>query len=277
MKKSFFLLLGMLLIYSSMLSAQKEIADADTTFPVIFLGEQLTNDTFFTGINGYFVLSFANDSIIQARFLQIDQYQCYQEIPYRRKGDTIILHNSTQARLPHSVCSSVEAKQLRPQDGIPVIVRFFYPLQPWKKKEIQEHRLNYECIFYMDSTTHQIYIPYGKEYCLYSDIISVCYGNYYHVRLYKDMDISYAESQSEDYLKIDLSKLNSVWRDALFNEFPLLVKGDSIFPIDNEKNYQCWIDNGFFFPIMTKGQDEPWKAKDIPYWRVGLEGTKFEY
>lgn len=277
MKRKLFPLLGVLLIYSSMASAQKDVTDADTTFPVFFLGEQLINDTFYTGINGHFVLSFANDSIIQAHFLSIDRYQRYQKIPYRRKGDTIFLHNSTQARLPYSICSSTEAKQPRPQEGIPVVVRFFSPLHPDKKMAIQEHRLNHEGVFYMDSTTRQIYIPYGKEYCLYSDIITVCDEGQYHVRLYKDLDVSYTGGQSEYYLKIDLSKLNSVWRDALFNEFPLLIKGDSIFPLDNEKNYQCWIDNGFFFPIMAKGHNKPWEAKDIPYWRVGLEGTKFEY
>ena len=69
----------------------------------------------------------------------------------------------------------------------------------------------------------------------------------------------------------------STCRYALFNEFPLLMKGDSIYPIDNEKNYQCWIDNGFFFPIMTKGHDDPGEARDIPYKRIGLEGIKFEF
>ena len=64
---------------------------------------------------------------------------------------------------------------------------------------------------------------------------------------------------------------------ALFNEFPLVVKGDSIIPVDNEKNYQCWIDNGFFFPIMKKSYDKPWEAKDLPYQRIGLEGIKFEF
>ena len=41
-------------------------------------------------------------------------------------------------------------------------------------------------------------------------------------------------------------------------------KPPSNFPVDNEKNYQCWIDNGFFFPIMTKGHDDPGEARDIP-------------
>ena len=37
MKRNLFPLLGVLLIYSSMASAQKDVTDADTTFPVFFL------------------------------------------------------------------------------------------------------------------------------------------------------------------------------------------------------------------------------------------------
>lgn len=32
-----------------------------------------------------------------------------------------------------------------------------------------------------------------------------------------------------------------------------------------------------FFPVMVKGHGKPQKAKDIPYWRAGLEGVKFEF
>lgn len=249
------------------LNAQEDIS-------IIRSGEQLLNDTFYVGVDGRFVMSFANDSIIQARFFNVDRFKRYQKIRYRRSGDTIFLHNSSQTRVPYSLCKINHIQDIDCDASIPVIVRFFCPEQSSGEKEVQEHILLHEGIYYMDSISSQILIPYKQVYCQYSDIIVVTHNNYY-ARLYKEIDSSYYPSY--DYLKIDMSNRYSLCLYALFNEFPLVIQGDSIFPVDNEKNYQCWIDNGFFFPIMTIGRDEPWKAKDVPYRRVGLEGTKFEY
>lgn len=248
--------------------------NATSKYPVLHFGDRLENETYYTGIDGRFVLSFANDSIIQARFFNVDRFDRYQKIHYHTNGDTVFLHNFSQVRLPYSLCKSKDVKNIKPKKGVPVIVRFFYPKQSNGGGGVQEHLLLHEGIYYMDSISLQILIPYKKVYCQYSDIIVVSHGNY-HARLCKDIDTSYYPSY--DYLKIDMSNRYSSCLYALFNEFPLVVKGDSIFPVDNEKNYQCWIDNGFFFPIMTIGRDKPWEAKDIPYRSVGLEGTKFEY
>ncbi len=132
-----------------------------------------------------------------------------------------------------------------------------------------------EKIFYMDTISYQLYIPYKEVFdCPYSEIIMVylvgCYA-----RLCKDADKSLYTPY--DYLQIDMSNFYALSQHALFNEFPIVVKGDSIFPVDNEKNYQCWIDNGFYFPVMVKGCGKPKKAKDILFRHAGLEGTKFEF
>lgn len=248
--------------------------NATSKYPVLHFGDRLINDTFYTGTDGRFVMSFANDSIIQARFFSEDMFNRYQKIRYRRSGDTIFLHNSSQPRVPYSLCKQEQIQDMKEKAGVPVMVRFFYPKQSAGRGVVQEQLLFQEEIYYMDSVSLQILIPYEKFHCRYSDIILVSYKNYF-VRLCKDIDSSYYPIY--DYLKIDMSNMYSSCHYALFNEFPLLMKGDSIYPIDNEKNYQCWIDNGFLFPIMTKGHDKPWDAQDIPYWRAGLEGTKFEY
>lgn len=271
-KKNLFFI-GLFVLLNT-LNAQEDYCVTASTPRVIHFGDQLQSDTFYVGTDGRFVMSFANDSIIQARFFNVDRFDRYQKIRYRRRGDTIFLHNSFQTRVPYSLCNLTHTRNTEDQACIPVIVRFFSPKQFKGRRGVQEHLLLHEGIYYMDSLSLQIYIPYKEVYCRYSDIIVVSQGNY-HVRLCKDIDTSYYPSY--DYLKIDLSHRYSSCFYALFNEFPLLINGDSIFPIDNERNYQCWIDNGFFFPIMIKGRDRPWDAKDIPYWRVGLEGTKFEY
>lgn len=264
---------GLFLIVN-ILHAQENDSVTNTIprFPVLHFGDQLENDTFYTGIDGRFVMSFANDSIVQARFFSVDRFPRYQKINYHTKGDTVFLHNFSQSRIPYSFCKFKDAKIIKPQSGIPIIVQFFYPKHGVGKKEVQEHMLLHEEIYYMDSASLQLYIPYDD--CQYANIIIVKHG-YYYARLWKEIDT--AIYPSYDYLKIDLSNRYSACLKVLFNDFPLLIKGDSIFPVDNEKNYQCWIDNGFFFPIMIKDYDKPWKAKDIPYYRIGLEGTKFEF
>ena len=271
--KKFIFCIGLLVILNT-LCAQKEKTVTNATPRVILFGDRLENDTFYTGIDGRFLISFANDSIMQARFFSEDMYDRYQKIRYRRSGDTIFLHNSSQPRVPYSLCKQEQIQDIEEKAGVPVMVRFFYPKQSMGRGAVQEHLLLHEGIYYMDSISLQIVIPYKEVYSRYSDIIVVSHKNYF-VRLCKDIDSSYYPRY--DYLKIDMSNRYSSCHYAMFNEFPLLVKGDSIFPLDNEKNYQCWIDNGFFFPVMIKGHDKPWEAKDIPYWSVGMEGVKFEF
>ncbi len=263
-----------LVIIMNTLNAQGGITVRNANTPVIRLGDQLQNDTFYVGVDGRFVLSFANDSIVQARFFGVDMFDRYQKIPYRRCGDTIFLHNSSQTRLPYSFCTQKPVQGMDGCGGNPVIVKFFYPKLSMARGDVREHRFHYEGIYYMDTISFQLYIPYEEVHCQYSDIIVVSVGNH-HARLRKDIDISYYSPYK--YFKIDMSNFFPSCEYALFNEFPLVVKGDSIFPVDNEKNYQCWIDNGFFFPVMVKGHGKPKKAKDIPYWRAGLEGVKFEF
>lgn len=268
--------IGLLVVLNALNAQEDRTATNNATrqIPVIQLSEPLQNDTFYVGVDGRFVLSFANDSIVQARFFGVSRFDRYQKIRYRRSGDTVFLRNSSQPRVPNSLCKKEQIQDMEGKAGIPVMVRFFYPMKTSKRGVVQEHRFLQEDIYYMDSVSRQILIPYKTYECQYSDIIIVSYRDHF-VRFCKDMDVSFFPKY--DYLKIDMSNMFSTCRYALFNEFPLLVKGDSIFPLDNEKNYQCWIDNGFFFPVMIKGHDKPWEARDIPYKRIGLEGIKFEF
>lgn len=262
-----------LFAFLNTLNAQESDSVINPNRRNLLFGDQLINDTFYVGVDGRFVMSFANDSIIQVRFFCVDKHDRYQKIRYRRSGDTIFLHNSSQPRMPYSLCKLEHTPDLEGLSGEPVIVSFYSPMKSKEKGIVQEHRLDYVGIYYMDTVSLQILIP-AHIYCRYSDIIVVHHRAIFS-RLCKVIDTSYYPSYN--YLRIDMSNMYPLCYHALFNEFPLVIKGDSIFPVDNEKNHQCWIDNGFFFPIMVKGQGKPWEAKDIVWWRAGLEGTKFEY
>lgn len=272
-----FFCIGLLAVLNT-LNAQEDKSVTNATHQVYNIYAQLQNDTFYVGVDGRFVMSFADESTIEARFYYEDRYRSYQKIPYRRSGDTIFLNNnSSQTRIPYSFCNPKHIRKIKCRSGIPVIVGFFRPKQPLEIAGVRakEHVLSSVEIYYMDPESCQVYIPYKESVdSRYSDIIAV-YTRHQFGRLYKDRDWSYYPKY--DYLKIDLSNFSRLSHYALFHEFPLIVKGDSIFPVDKLKNYQCWIDNGFFFPIMTIGRGEPWKVEGIRYQTVGLEGTKFEF
>ncbi len=79
-------------------------------------------------------------------------------------------------------------------------------------------------------------------------------GNY--LLVYKDIS-SYSrikctiDSCYNNYVGLKLNPQCLGNRMMIFNEFPLLVKGNKLVPIDKEKQAQCWLDNGFLFPKMT--------------------------
>lgn len=62
---------------------------------------------------------------------------------------------------------------------------------------------------------------------------------------------------------------------VVLDHFPLLEKGNRLIPCSELKQVQCWVDNGFFFPIMKKSKKPnysyKWKAtknrglQNLPY------------
>ena len=89
--KKFIFCIGLLVILNT-LCAQEEKTVTNETPRVIHFGDRLENDTFYTGIDGSFLISFANDSIIQARFFSEDMYDRYQKIRYFLQRKHYIIH-----------------------------------------------------------------------------------------------------------------------------------------------------------------------------------------
>ena len=59
-----------------------------------------------------------------------------------------------------------------------------------------------------------------------------------------------------------------------FKKFPLLKKRNSLIPINQSLNNQCWVNNGFFFPKMKLSKKNR-KFKTIPRWSQGLRGLPY--
>lgn len=60
------------------------------------------------------------------------------------------------------------------------------------------------------------------------------------------------------------------------DEFPLLIKGKKLIPMDERKNKECWINNGFYFPAMKKEKKRD-KYKVIGLWYRGVIGLPNGY
>lgn len=50
------------------------------------------------------------------------------------------------------------------------------------------------------------------------------------------------------------------------DSFPLKMRGNSLIPIDKNKNYDCWLHNGIYFPKMDT------KERTIHLWHYGYRG-----
>lgn len=121
---------------------------------------------------------------------------------------------------------------------------------------------------------------YGNDYRLVNEGVCFLYGNYIG---FSDFD-SFKKGDIivfRNYVMYDriiwvYSNDTHILIDNLvdsccLDNFPLFIKGNKLMPIDKEKNKQCWIDNGFYFPTMKRSS----KAKSfntIPRWSLGLNG-----
>lgn len=278
MKINFFVSLLLLSVIEMSSNAQirdtlDEIFIFDTAPRIIQIGDRLVNPTIYAGVDGRFMISFASDSIIQAKFYCQDGLNRYQDIPYYRKGDTIILSNHKGPRVPWSICSSDDVSS---NDDTPILAKFF---SSWRKpscRPVHDRHFDGEEIFYMDTARKLLFIPCDRYYDTEIIVLSR-FGCY--VRLQMKDDGSLLSSKKDSFLRIDMSTFFSEWkREALFDDFPLVIKNDTIFPLaDSSKSYQCWIDNGFFFPMMVKSNKSPSEIGRISELLIGLMGTKFEF
>jgi hypothetical protein len=67
--------------------------------------------------------------------------------------------------------------------------------------------------------------------------------------------------------------LNNDYNEVLFlNNFPLLMKGNKLIPCGDKNLLEdCWVNNGFYFPIMKKSKKDV-EFETIVRWSIGLRG-----
>jgi hypothetical protein len=159
----------------------------------------------------------------------------------RKKGDTIFLSTETQWKCQ---INAFENNQTVTNPWFHVAIKIYEYSYSNKKYEYTR-----DAVGAYDSTINSFVI---EGFVFHRGNYIMVYEHYpasYRVKCsFKNTDNNYvAIEENPDYI-----------RGVIFNEFPLLVKRNRLIPIDEEKQMQCWLDNGFFFPkmkISKKGKE----------------------
>jgi len=93
-------------------------------------------------------------------------------------------------------------------------------------------------------------------------LLFVFYSSYYG---YLKFSLKNIKSK---YLLVKINK-NDIHQSLFFNSFPIIIKRNKLIPIDVEKQEKCWLDNGFYFPVMKKNKRVK-KYKTISDYRMSL-------
>jgi hypothetical protein len=203
------------------------------------------------GDNDFGKLEFINDTICLAYFINTSEFIDNQICYYQKSNDTIFL--STRIKNPFEIiinndehiinCDSpILTKQYRKNnEGYKLVDEFsggFY--------DVEEKQIVYNFISFDEGDIIVI-----KEFIFYR-----------RLRWDKNERSRFSMIKCLD---------NGVDNSIYFNNFPLLMKGNKLIPIDKDENEKCWINNGFYFPVMTKSKKEK-EIKTIPRWTIGLQG-----
>lgn len=77
--------------------------------------------------------------------------------------------------------------------------------------------------------------------------------------------------EGEETKKFRVNVVGFGQQELFFDNFPLLIRDNKIIPIDKEKNFKSWVENGFYFPVMKKSKIVK-EYNTIVEWTLGLKG-----
>ena len=201
-------------------------------------------------------LQIINDSMGTVTFISYLASRSVDDCSIRKHGDTVFLSTNAQWRYKVNVFDEEQTavidrfgSVIATTRGIDTLINFVNPRIatvikiyrysfPDKKYEYLE-----DDIGIYDSITNSIILETNAFYRGNYIIVYKDFSGYYRVKCSFKKDVQYVvlEKNPDDY-----------WYQGVlvFNEFPLLIKRNRLIPIDKEKQLDCWLDNGFFFPKM---------------------------
>ena len=209
---------------------------------------------YYYGKDNFGQLVIINDSSFSATFYR-EGWHVYNDTGYyHRNGDTLFLSTISKNKYKIEEISERDLPELRFLSGGLIKV--------YKKDRSNYYIATEEFANVYDEETKKYYLIYyfdGNEIIVFCDN----YHAYTRVRYKKKMH----DNERRKILKIEvLDESLSLHLD----DFPLLKRENILIPINKEKNEDCWINNGFYFPKMKKKKQRNFKVVGV--WSKGLFG-----
>ena len=199
-----------------------------------------------------------NDSTLTVSFVCLASSSLVDTCYYYRIGDTIWI--STKIKQRFSVTTYNES-QIEIKDTVsykPIILKVYRLLYKRRSSKKLSYQLIGEDVVMINEDNNRIVLNvYSPIY--EGDILVI--QNYNYVRLRWNYGTTRYAIINQHVHRFDAH---------VFNDFPLLVKNNKLIPLDKQKQKACWIDNGFYFPVMKLSKKK--KFHDcIGWWSMGLQ------
>ncbi len=207
-----------------------------------------TYSQIYYGKNNFGKFELINDSICSVSFM-FDYENKTDTCYYYTNNDTIFI--SSKRINPIEV--SVYSEKQEYNQHYPVLLKSYI-------KHKDSYELLHEYSYGTYDTINKI-IHFNQYKPIKNSIIVIKDGPIYYRFIWEYDSVSH----------FSINDHNRYQQYTFFNNFPLLVKKNKLIPINKEKNFNCWIENGFYFPIMKKSKISK-KYKTVAYWSAGLRG-----
>ena len=200
------------------------------------------------GKNNLGKLELINDSVYVASFYNENEIIFYDTGSYYKIGDTLFLNSEVKTPFILEEVSRGEGYDIEKEGGdIYHIIKFFAKTPENKGR----YQMLIECrgysIFY-DSIKNELQFSGYVS----SDEIIVIFDGWMYKRFRPFTYKKNGNVSCSNYkIKIIDDKVDRIYLD----NFPLLIKKNKLVPIDKDKNEDCWINNGFYFPTMVRKKD----------------------
>lgn len=232
---------------------------------VMFLNFNTLRSQTYYGKNDLGKLEFINDSICELNFYHyIFAYSPLTNYcKYYKNGDTIFISSEYSSLYSIQIADSF----LHSEKLLPIIGKIY------RKNNKGEYKMQGELITKLDTTENSIIINNVFTHDLCNSIfVFYMYDCLYDVRCFISDSIKNNSSHRVNFKFYLYYKTGEIY----LSDFPLLIKGNKLVPIDEDKQFKCWIENGFYFPTMVKSKKNK-KHNTINYCFRALEGLNSNF
>lgn len=179
------------------------------------------------------MIDFAHDNLIRNWSFDSSALEC----SYTRNGDTLFLSTNNSPKITARYVESVIPEN---QYGIPVVVHYY------KMSDKGNYDLMWSRAYLYDTTTNSIVVRLYRG-TSYEGMIVVDFGVFPSRTILPDRTVVKTNGDYSLIITVD-----QAIQETYLAKFPLLIQGWRIKPISMKANEKCWIDNGFYFPVLVR-------------------------